>query len=128
MLRHLQVPRLAQKTIMIRVDYLVRVISLLLLIGILTSCVPEEDAVESSSSGGGASLGGAQILWGSSTSSTVTFSTPFTETPVVTATPINTACAYAFIQIYDNSSGVGKGKTGFTYIGCSSFDWQAIGR
>ena len=48
MLRHLQVPRLAQKTITIRVDYLVRVISLLFLIGILTSCVPEEDAVESS--------------------------------------------------------------------------------
>ena len=33
---------------MIRVDYLVRVISLLFLIGVLTSCVPEEDAVESS--------------------------------------------------------------------------------
>jgi hypothetical protein len=84
MLRHLQVARLARRTITIRVDYLARVISLLFLIGVLTSCVPEEDAVESSSSGGGANLGGSQMLWGStSTSNTVTFSTPFTEPPVV---------------------------------------------
>ena len=108
---------------MIRVDYLVRVISLLFLIGVLTSCVPEEDAVESSSSGGGANLGGSQMLWGSSTSNTVTFSTPFTETPVIIATPSVGGCGDRYIT--DNGSG--KSRTGFEYD-CPAFDWQAIGR
>ena len=112
---------------MIRVDYLVRVISLLLLIGILTSCVPEEDAVESSSSGGGASLGGAQILWGISTSHSVTFSTPFTETPIVTATPGVAGCTNdAYITISSDNA-TGKNKTGFEFA-CSAFQWMAIGK
>ena len=107
---------------MIRVDYLVRVISLLLLIGILTSCVPEEDAVESSSSGGGANLGGSQMLWGSSTSNTVTFSTPFTEPPVVVT---------SFCETGTHPSGgdnITVTKTGFTTSFCTAFSWQAIGR
>ena len=121
MLRRLQVPRLAQKTITIRVDYLVRVISLLFLIGVLTSCVPEEDAVESSSSGGSASLGDAQILWGHSTSSEVTFSTPFTEKPevIVSSTQGYNYCTVA----RDNTT-----TTKFQVNRCSSFSWQAIGR
>ena len=44
MLRHLLRLSLAQRTVTICVDYLVLVISLPLLIGILTSCVPKEDA------------------------------------------------------------------------------------
>ena len=112
---------------MIRVDYLVRVISLLLLIGILTSCVPEEDAVESSSSGGGANLGGSQILWGSSTSNTVTFSTPFTETPNITITGLAAECTRSFVYAPDNNSALSA--TGFSVSGCAgSFNWQAIGR
>ena len=104
---------------MIRVDYLVRAISLLLLIGILTSCVPEEDAVESSLSGG-ASLGDAQILWGHSTSSEVTFSTPFTEKPQVFITATNGGC----------NTTVARDNTTTTKFGtnCNSFSWQAIGR
>ena len=103
---------------MIRVDYLVRVISLLFLIGVLTSCVPEEDAVESSSSGGGANLGGSQILWGSSTSNTVTFSTPFTEPPIVVT---------SFCGSHSGADNVTVTRTGFTTV-CTMFSWQAIGR
>ena len=109
---------------MIRVDYLVRVISLLLLIGILTSCVPEEDAVESSSSGGGASLGGAQILWGTSyspdnTTTSVVFSNSFSEIPVVILSASNTIsqCGASNISV-----------SGFSFSGCPSASWQAIGR
>lgn len=112
---------------MIRVDYLVRVISLLLLIGILTSCVPEEDAVESSSSGGGANLGGSQMLWGSSTSSTVTFSTPFTETPNITITGLSARCSGGYVTPPDNNSALST--TGFQVHSCTDgFNWQAIGR
>ena len=106
---------------MIRVDYLVRVISLLFLIGVLTSCVPEEDAVESSSSGGGASLGDAQILWGHSTSLEVTFSTPFTEKPQVLITGTDGSICGGVAR--DNST-----TTKFQVYNCSSFSWQAIGR
>ena len=105
---------------MIRVDYLVRVISLLLLIGILTSCVPEEDAVESSSSGG-ASLGDAQILWGHSTSSEVTFSTPFTEKPQVLITRTSSSCSSVVSR--DNTT-----TTKFEVNNCNGFSWQAIGK
>ena len=122
MLRHLQVPRLAGRIIVIRVDYLVRVISLLLLIGILTSCVPEEDAVESSSSGGGANLGGAQILWGKVNASdnitTVTFSNSFSEIPVVILSASHTtSCGASNISV-----------SGFVAAGCPGVSWQAIGR
>ena len=96
MLRHLPVSRLAHRTITIRVDYLVRVISLLLLIGLLTSCVPEEDAVEGSGDDY-LRIGDKQILWGTSSHTdsvnflaTVNFSesVPFTEIPVVTVSPL----------------------------------------
>jgi hypothetical protein len=135
MLRHLPVPRLAHRTIAIRVDYLVRVISLLLLIGLLTSCVPEEDAAELTGVEEVAvengddylRIGDVQILWGSSTSSTVTFSTPFTETPVITTAPTESFCNGA-IRISDNATHSGKSKMGFSYPTCNSFDWQAIGK
>lgn len=104
---------------MIRVDYLVRVISLLFLIGVLTSCVPEEDAVESSSSGGGASLGDARILWGEVNSAgSVTFSSPFTEIPSVVT---------SFCKSGPGGDNVTVTRTGFTSP-CTNFSWQAVGR
>jgi hypothetical protein len=107
----------------IRVDYLVRVISLLLLIGILTSCVPEEDAVESSSSGGGANLGGAQILWGNydnyDNNTAIIFSNPFTEIPTVT---ITSKCYNPKILTVNlDSFTAGHGCRNTLY-------WKAIGR
>ena len=123
-LRHLSLPCLAQKTITIRVVYLVHVISLLFLIGVLTSCVPEKDAVESSSSGGGASLGDARILWGYSTSHNVIFSTPFTEVPVITVSAVSNNCAN-YIRTGDNETMTPT--TGFSY-NCASFNWMAIGK
>ena len=105
---------------MIRVDYLVRVISLLLLIGILTSCVPEEDAVESSSSGGGAILGDVQILWGKNAVHTVTFNTAFTEIPSVT---VSGESGFLILG-QDNVS-----TTGFQVSPTNvKFSWQAIGK
>ena len=97
MLRHLQVPQLARRTIPIRVDYLVRVISLLLLIGILTSCVPEEDAaapVGSTSDGNVLRVGDVQILWGETSTTNVTFTVPFSENPKVTVTPMGGVNSY----------------------------------
>ena len=124
MLRHLPVPRLAHRTITIRVDYLVRVISLLLLIGLLTSCVPEEDAVEGSGDNY-LRIGDKQILWGVSTSSTVTFSESFSETPTVTTSSYQPGSSTSAIEAALKS----LDKNGFTvfYTG-SSFHWQAIGK
>ena len=106
---------------MIRVDYLVRVISLLFLIGVLTSCVPEEDAVESSSSGGGgAILGDVQILWGKNAVHTVTFNTAFTEIPSVTVSGESSQLVLG----QDNVS-----ITGFRVFPTNvEFSWQAIGK
>ena len=122
MLRHLPVPRLAHRTITIRVDYLVRVINLLLLIGLLSSCVPEEDAVEGSGDDY-LRIGDKQILWGVSTSSTVTFSESFSETPTVTIGTVG--CVAANNQEISSLS-----MSGFTASGCNptSFHWQAIGK
>ena len=85
MLRHLLRLSLAQRTITIRVDYFVRVISLLLMIGILTSCVPEEDAAESTLDGNILRVGDVQILWGGDVTrnTNITFSAPFSEVPTV---------------------------------------------
>ena len=129
MLRHLQVPQLARRTITIRVDYLVRVISLLLLIGILTSCVPEEDAVESNSSGS-VSLGNVKILWGTSNSANVTFSEAFKETSNINITARSRNCGHTSLPVYVDIDVPDNGfLTGFRVKNCSGyFDWMAIGK
>ena len=127
MLRHLPVPRLAHRTITIRVDYLVRVISLLLLIGLLTSCVPEEDAVEGSGDDY-LRIGDKQILWGQTTSKDVTFSKQFSEPPtVITSTKESSVngCCFNFpvLNIQTNSFSLVYTPNGGTVV-----HWQAIGK
>ena len=115
-LRHLSLPCLAQKTITIRVDYLMRVITFLLLIGVLTSCVPEEDAVESSSSDGNIlRVGDVQILWGNTLRGTVTFIAPFSEIPTIMGG--------------GSASGISKSEFfAMTGGGGTPLPWQAIGK
>ena len=131
MLRHLLRLSLAQRTITIRVDYLVRVISLLLLIGILTSCIPEEDAaapVGSTSDGNVLRVGDVQILWGETSTTNVTFTAPFSETPKVTATPISIGGSALTINM------VSANQSGFTLSslispqGHHTVYWQAMGK
>ena len=125
MLRSIPLRSLAKGTITIRVDYLLRVISLLLLIGLLTSCVPEEDSLEGGSKSNLLRMGDVQILWGvGSLPDTITFSEPFSEIPVIT-TDAGCSC-----QVSNAST------TGFTFsavqagyiYSISDFRWQAIGR
>ena len=112
---------------MIRVDYLVRVISLLFLIGVLTSCVPEEDAVESSSGSNSISLGDVKILWGTSNSRNVTFSEAFKEVPNIQLTGLDNTCSASFLMISTPDNGSLAGFT-MPYDCHGSFHWQAIGR
>ena len=109
-----------------------RVISLLLLIGILTSCVPEEDAaapVGSTSDGNVLRVGDVQILWGETSTTNVTFTVPFSETPKVTATPTSRS-GTSISSMNINSAN----QSGFTLTSISSpagghtAHWQAIGK
>ena len=130
MLRHLQVPRLAGRIIIIRVDYLVRVISLLLLIGILTSCIPEEEdaaPVGSTSDGNVLRVGDVQILWGETSTTNVTFTVPFSETPKVTAMPTSLPGSTMGAPNIDsvNQSGFTLSSLSSPSVGHTAY-WQAI--
>ena len=107
-----------------------RVISLLLLIGILTSCVPEEDAVESSSGSNSISLGDVKILWGTSNSQNVTFSEAFKETSNINITARSRNCGHTSLPVYIDIDVPDNGfLTGFRVKNCSGyFDWMAIGK
>ena len=84
--------------------------------------MPEEDAVEGSGDNY-LRIGDKQILWGVSTSSAVTFSKSFSETPTVTIGTVGCSAA--------NNQQIGSlSMSGFTASGCNptSFHWQAIGK
>jgi len=103
-------------------------ITLLMMMGILTSCVPEEDAVEGSGDNY-LRIGDVQIIWGETSTTNVTFSILFSETPTITTTPTTPSSGYS-----TNVSLSSVSKEGFTLTslgtpyGNMTVHWQAIGK
>ena len=101
-------------------------ITLLMMMGILASCVPEEDAAEGSGDDY-LRIGDKQILWGKTSTTNVTFSVPFSETPTISAVPTT-------VSGYTTTVSVTVNNTGFTLSSLSTpsgntiVHWQAIGK